>query len=1079
MSHSRPNAATAAKQTSVGASYADISALADQVRDLYRIDRAIEDSLPVTLKGASNVRTACCPFHVEKTPSFNVDVRKGFYKCFGSGCGARGDVFTLLQEVYSVGFREAVMIGADRCGVVVPDSMRKRGDTPVRPRAARPAPRPEAAFEIPVNLAPHGLIAASPGMRQALPGRRFPVWQDGGRDGDKPYEVKNYRPARVHDYRDVHGNLLMSVLRLEFSDRKIFIPIRLAEPSGDCPAALLEKPGPDGRRLAWINEGPAPGTKRPVYGMDRVDLWSEGDRLRVIVVEGEKTCDAGHRMFAGAYPEAPPLVVTPMGGSSGSAYADWAPLLAAIDGRDVHFVIWPDADHVLKRHDGTMVNRQKKSVSQVATSILQAAVDGGVDLATIRVSGVVPPQDRASGWDLADAEQEKWTPEGLRLHVRKNLREVSDEMVNLRPAHAGARPEIEETGREVPDHTPFEDRHGDADAFDASWADALDGEVPNEPDDDVIVLDAEPDPVHAMVLDGDIESDFETGNPHFTCLGYHGGAEYFRSLQSHQVFSMTARHFTPANLLHIAPLDWWTERFGEYNARSGKVVIDWTSAYDYLIRNCYRAGVWDPRMEFRQGARIDGKDVVFHTGTKLHVVGRGTLGLADFDGRYCYTIGPSARTPDFANPFPSGAPEVKAYLDILSSLDWRGGTREISIMALFGWVMISPICGILKWRPHLWLDGPRSSGKSWIVRNLVKQALGGYAEEVVSNSSESGIRNLLDARAMPIVFDEAEGEDRESRARMDAILRLARHSASEGDSVVAQGVSGGGAMRYYSIASSFLMTSIMPQLEASADKTRFARARLASGRRHDDFAKHIENPAAALLTETFSDRLVARMVMRAGSYHATVRLMVQALSLLGMERRLADVYGAFATGSWLALRDGVPLDVAEATLFVTETFDVVEQIMSFNEDVGSDKDHHRVFREIASREVRIETRNFGARTVQVGTLLEVACGYQPEGEDPVVSQDEARAKLLSIGFACGDGPVKCRPEAVATTVLIHKNSAAIRDMMDKTPYARSFMDVIHQAENVTMGPTTRFGAALGVSRTLVVPIGHFSIGVDG
>src|SRR5918993_381282 len=45
---------------------------------------------------------ACCPFHVEKTPSFHADDRKGRYHCFG--CKQSGDIFTFLVEMEALFF---------------------------------------------------------------------------------------------------------------------------------------------------------------------------------------------------------------------------------------------------------------------------------------------------------------------------------------------------------------------------------------------------------------------------------------------------------------------------------------------------------------------------------------------------------------------------------------------------------------------------------------------------------------------------------------------------------------------------------------------------------------------------------------------------------------------------------------------------------------------------------------------------------------------------------------------------------------------------------------------------------------
>jgi DNA primase len=72
----------------------------------------------VALKKAGGSRLkGLCPFHNEKTPSFNVDVDKGFYKCFG--CGKAGDAITFVRETEQLSFTEAVEALGQRYGVVI------------------------------------------------------------------------------------------------------------------------------------------------------------------------------------------------------------------------------------------------------------------------------------------------------------------------------------------------------------------------------------------------------------------------------------------------------------------------------------------------------------------------------------------------------------------------------------------------------------------------------------------------------------------------------------------------------------------------------------------------------------------------------------------------------------------------------------------------------------------------------------------------------------------------------------------------------------------------------------------------
>jgi DNA primase len=58
---------------------------------------------------------ACCPFHEEKTPSFSVDPDKGLYHCFG--CKEGGNVFTFLEKMEGLGYREALNRLAAEAGV--------------------------------------------------------------------------------------------------------------------------------------------------------------------------------------------------------------------------------------------------------------------------------------------------------------------------------------------------------------------------------------------------------------------------------------------------------------------------------------------------------------------------------------------------------------------------------------------------------------------------------------------------------------------------------------------------------------------------------------------------------------------------------------------------------------------------------------------------------------------------------------------------------------------------------------------------------------------------------------------------
>ena len=66
---------------------------------------------------------ACCPFHGEKTPSFHVDDRKGYYYCFG--CHEKGNAISYLRKARNMGFREAIESLAGMVGMRVPEPSRQ------------------------------------------------------------------------------------------------------------------------------------------------------------------------------------------------------------------------------------------------------------------------------------------------------------------------------------------------------------------------------------------------------------------------------------------------------------------------------------------------------------------------------------------------------------------------------------------------------------------------------------------------------------------------------------------------------------------------------------------------------------------------------------------------------------------------------------------------------------------------------------------------------------------------------------------------------------------------------------------
>jgi DNA primase len=89
------------------------TATLDQVRSASDIVDVIGAVLPLKRAGANFL--ALCPFHKERTPSFNVNPQRQIYHCFG--CHKGGDVFRFLQDYENISFPEAVQRLADRAKI--------------------------------------------------------------------------------------------------------------------------------------------------------------------------------------------------------------------------------------------------------------------------------------------------------------------------------------------------------------------------------------------------------------------------------------------------------------------------------------------------------------------------------------------------------------------------------------------------------------------------------------------------------------------------------------------------------------------------------------------------------------------------------------------------------------------------------------------------------------------------------------------------------------------------------------------------------------------------------------------------
>jgi len=102
------------------------------VRERSPVEEVIGERVALRSAGGGNLK-GLCPFHDEKSPSFNVTPARGLFHCFG--CGVGGDVIAFVQRTDGLSFAEAVERLADRAGIQL--RYEQGGAAPSRPQGQR------------------------------------------------------------------------------------------------------------------------------------------------------------------------------------------------------------------------------------------------------------------------------------------------------------------------------------------------------------------------------------------------------------------------------------------------------------------------------------------------------------------------------------------------------------------------------------------------------------------------------------------------------------------------------------------------------------------------------------------------------------------------------------------------------------------------------------------------------------------------------------------------------------------------------------------------------------------------------
>lgn len=815
--------------------------------------------------------------------------------------------------------------------------------------------------------------------------------------------------SKIWYYKGLNGELLYCVCRWDGTENgKEILPLVWARRESD---------GKEDWRYM------APPRPRPMYGLWKLTEFPPN--APIMLVEGEKCADFAQAMFPKT------ILMSWQGGSNAWTMADFSPLA----GRNIW--AWPDNDwpgEILFR--GVQGERETKSG-------LFHHLTGAIGVKSIRY--INPPggwgpgvgvrdfkgkKGRPKGWDLADAAMvEGASPEDVLGYAKVN--------VSVWGADGfGPLPEVLNPKKK----TPKDEILAEIASAPAPPPAPMGVELVVAPP---AVEKAPPPPVKMEVPVSREPEDPSLGLRFFQIMGYEKQGTkplfYFYNIVARQMYAYTASELSDANMISLAPINVWE---GIYAKRNGG--FDGKRCLEWLTGQAYKAGAYNPDRIRGRGVWMDGDDFVAHLGEKLSINGKTEVSINSYHspGGYVYEADMGLRGVTMTDTIITRE-EAGLFRSCFNLLNWE---RDVSSALAVGWCLLAPVCGVLRWRPNIWITGPAGSGKSWVFEELVRAALGGFALAVQGETTEPGLRQLLRNNAMAVVFDEAEADDPASLARMQSILALIRTASTNDGGVTAKG-SANGQSSQYQIRSMVSMASIFPQMEKMSDRSRISVLSLKAVPRTEESKAKWEKLKEAKKTlfdkkSAFVARLQTTVIRHLPGILETIKTMCELCAERFGNQRLGDQIGTLMAAAWWlrAYEKGIKRDdyLHEAKRWLNG-FDFDAEV-----EVLARKDELVLLRTILEHTVVVDGATGGTA---IRTLPELILNVQRVlyPADEKVTDFVAEQRLLRLGLKIQQGGDVFNPSEY---LVISVHSEHVKTAIRGTAFAKNWSMIITRIPGV-------------------------------
>ncbi len=574
---------------------------------------------------------------------------------------------------------------------------------------------------------------------------------------------------------------------------------------------------------------------------------------------------------------------------------------------------------------------------------------------------VLPPKDAPEGWDLGDSglQSEEDARNWIKAHISN---ELPSDVFPDEPA---------------PDDAPL-------------------AEVPHED----IPPSYEPDDHYEP--SSQYEDHEPSDSPPFRCLGYDKEAYYYFAGGKKHIVGLSPSAHTKNNLLQLADLSYWVSSFPK--GKTAEFDID--AAINFMMRGCERRGIFDSELIRGRGAWFDRGNIAVHLGNIVIVNGQ-SYDPAEVKSSYIYEAALPIEA-DLSSTLSNK--EAHRFVEFCDMMPWE---NRISGKLAAGWCVVSHIGGAMDWRPHIWVVGRRGSGKTWVMNHVIKRVMGNNYVLLMGGSTEAGIRQQLGVDSIPVLYDEAEGEDKGTHSSIQRVLGLMRGSSSDTGAKIAKGTPGGKALKYL-IRSSFALSSINANLVQASDKSRVTVLELAKGYNKFTF-EEIKAVEQEVMTDSFVGRFYARAIWLAPVIRKNATVFAEAVREEMGEQRAGDQIGTLLAGLY-SLYSEKEISLPDAVAWVKK-----QDWSETKHEINGDADETLLWSHLMQQKLRVKSEQPGADDdLPVGMIIDIARG---EKVSHTISMAKASDCLMKNGIKLdGNG------------VYVSNTSPQVRDLMKGTSF---------------------------------------------